>query len=422
MQVDLLIHSATQLVTCASAGGPKRGRALADVGLIADGAVAVVDGKIVDAGPSGDLCARYTAERAIDASGKVVCPGFIDAHTHVVYGGDRIDEFEMRIRGATYLQIMEAGGGIASTMRATRGATVEQLVNAARPRLDAMLSLGTTTVEAKTGYGLDVPSEIRMLEAIAALDREHAVDLVPTFLGAHAVPPEFRDDPDGYVDLVVQEMVPQVAHWYQESHYCARSASLFCDVFCEPGAFDLDQAERVLRAGQAHGMTCKLHADEFESIGGVGLAVDCGAVSVDHLDVTPPGEIERLANSDTVGVILPAVGLNLGSTQFAPARAMVDAGVALALATDLNPGSAPCLSMPLTMALACRYGRLLPAEALNAGTINAAHALGLGDRVGSIEVGKQADLLVVDRPDYRHIVYWLGGNPVERVVKRGQIV
>jgi imidazolonepropionase len=422
MQVDLLIHSAAQLLTCASAGGPKRGQALADVGLIADGAVAMVDGQIVDAGPSGDLCARYTAERAIDASGKVVCPGFIDAHTHVVYGGKRIDEFEMRIRGATYMQIMEAGGGIASTMRATRGATVEQLVAAACPRLDAMLSLGTTTVEAKTGYGLDVASEIRMLEAIAALDREHAIDLVPTFLGAHAVPPEFKGDPDGYVDLVVQEMVPRVAHWYGESHYQNRSVPLFCDVFCEPGAFDLDQTERVLRAGQAHRMGCKLHADEFESIGGVGLAVDCGAVSVDHLDATPPDEIDRLAGADTVGVILPAVGLNLGSTQFAPARAMVDAGVALALATDLNPGSAPCLSMPLTMALACRYGRLLPAEALNAGTINAAYAVGLGERVGSIEVGKQADLLVVDVPDYRSIVYWLGGNPVEWVVKRGQVV
>ncbi len=422
MRVDLLIHSAAQLLTCAGAGGPKRGQALADVGLIADGAVAVVEGKIVDAGPSGDLRARYTAERTIDASGKTVCPGFVDAHTHVVYAGDRIDEFEMRIRGATYLQIMEAGGGIASTMRATRGATVGQLVAAARPRLDAMLSLGTTTVEAKTGYGLDAASEIRMLEAIAALDGEHAVDLLPTFLGAHAVPPEFRDDPDAYVDLVVQEMVPRVVDWYRESHYCARSISLFCDVFCEPGAFDLEQTERVLRAGQAHGMACKLHADEFESIGGVGLAVDCGAISVDHLDVTPPGEIERLASSDTVGVILPAVGLNLGSAQFAPARAMVDAGVALALATDLNPGSAPCLSMPLTMALACRYGGLLPAEALNAGTINAAHAVGLGDRVGSIEAGKQADLLVVDAPDYRHLVYWLGGNPVEQVIKRGQVV
>ena len=422
MPVDLLIHNAAQLVTCASAGGPKRGQSLADVGLIVDGAVAVAEGKIVDAGPSSDLCARYNAHQTIDASGKVVCPGFVDAHTHVVYAGDRVDEFEMRVRGATYLQIMEAGGGIVSTMRSTRAATVDQLVTAARPRLDSMLSLGTTTVEAKTGYGLDVASEVRMLEAITTLDREHAVDLVPTFLGAHAVPPEFRDDPDAYVDRVVQEMVPRVAHWYGESHYDDRSRPFFCDVFCEPGAFDLGQTERVLRAGQAHGMACKLHADEFESIGGVSLAVGCAAVSVDHLDVTPPDEIERLADSDTVGVILPAVGLNLGSTQFAPARAMVDAGVALALATDLNPGSAPCLSMPLTMGLACRYGGLLPAEALNAGTLNAAYAVGLGDRVGSIEVGKQADLLVLDVPDYRHIVYWLGGNPVEQVIKRGQVV
>jgi len=420
VKVDLFIYNAAQLVTCASAGGPKRGPALADVGLIPHGAVAISDGEILDVGASKDLCAVWTSEQAIDASGKVVCPGFVDAHTHVVYAGDRVDEFEMRIRGATYIEIMESGGGILSTMRATRAATVEQLVLESRRRLDKMLSLGTTTVEVKTGYGLDTASEIKLLDAIAALDQQHAIELVPTLLGAHAVPPEYSGHAEEYVQLVVHEMIPAVAHWWRASFFAGRA--LHCDVFCEAGVFDRDQTRRVLEAGLVHGLSPKLHADEFESLGGVSLAVALGAVSVDHLDVTPPDEIARLAASDTIGVLLPAVGFSLGSAHGAAARAMVEAGVALGLATDVNPGSAPCLSMPLTMAVACRYGRLLPAEALNAGTINAAYAAGLGNRLGSIQAGKQADLCIVDARDYRDLVYWLGDNPVETVIKRGQVV
>jgi imidazolonepropionase len=422
MEADLLIYNAAQLVTCASTAGPKRGAALADVGLIPGGAVAISDGEIVDVGMTDDLCATWTGERTIDASGKVVCPGFVDAHTHVVYAGDRVDEFEMRTRGATYLQIMESGGGIVSTMRATRAATVEQLVLESRRRLDEMLSLGTTTVEVKTGYGLDTTSEIKMLDAIATLDQESPVDLVPTFLGAHAVPPEYKGHPDEYVQLVAKEMIPAAARWLRTVPLARRPTVLFCDVFCEAGVFDCDQTRCVLEAGLAHNLPPKLHADEFESLGGVSLAVELGAVSVDHLDVTPSDEIAKLAASGTIGVLLPAVSLNLGSEHAAPARAMVDAGVAVALATDLNPGSAPCPSMPLTMALACRYGRLLPAEALNASTINAAYAVGLGDRIGSIQSGKQADLFILDAPDYRHLAYWLGGNLVEQVIKRGRVV
>jgi imidazolonepropionase len=283
-----------------------------------------------------------------------------------------------------------------------------------------MLSLGTTTVEVKTGYGLDTDSELKMLDAIAGLDRQHPIELVPTFLGAHAVPPEYTGRTDAYVQLVVEEMIPAVARWWRSSSFAGRP--LYCDVFCEAGVFDRDQTRRVLEAGLVHGLPLKLHADEFESLGGVSLAVALGAISVDHLDVTQPDEIARLAASNTIGVLLPAVGLNLGSAHAAPARAMADAGVALALATDLNPGSAPCLSMPLTMAIACRYGRLLPAEALNAGTINAAYAVGLGERVGSIQAGKQADLCILDAHDYRDLIYWLGGNPVETVIKAGRVV
>ena len=381
----------------------------------------MADGVIVAVGPSPDVRTAYSARESLDASGKVVCPGFVDPHTHIVYAGDRAAEFEMRIRGATYMEIMQAGGGILSTTRATRAASVEELVASARPRLDAMLALGTTTVEVKTGYGLEAGSELKMLQATARLDEVHPADLVPTFLGAHAVPPAYRGRSDDYVSAVVDEMLPQVVGWYHQSALAARRVPLFCDVFCEANVFSREQAQRVLEAGLAHGLPAKIHADEFESLGGVSLAVELGAVSADHLDVTPPAEISALAGSSTLGVALPAVNFNLGSAHFAPARAMVNAGVALALATDFNPGSAPCPSMPLVMAIACRYQRLLPAEALNASTINAAYALGLGDRLGSLEEGKQADLLIVNAPDYRHLAYQFGANLVERVIKRGRL-
>jgi imidazolonepropionase len=421
MKVDLLIHQAAQLVTCASSNGPKRGKAMTDVGLIPDGAVAVADGEVVAVGPTHELGAQYTAREVIDASGKVVCPGFVDPHTHLVYAGDRVAEFETRIQGATYMEIMGAGGGIASTTKETRAATIDELVVASRPRLDTMLALGTATAEVKTGYGLDTQSEVNMLKAAAALDATHPADLVPTFLGAHAVPSEYGGCADEYVDMVVDEMLPQVTEWYRSSQFSVRQVPLFCDVFCEANVFDRKQSRRVLEAGLSHGVPAKIHADEFETLGGVALAVELGAVSADHLDVTPSAEIKVLARSSTLGVVLPAVNFNLGSSHYADARAMIDASVALALATDINPGSAPCPSMPLVMAIACRYQRILPSEALNASTINAAFAVGLGDRIGSIEVGKQADLLVVNAPDYRHLAYQFGANLVERVVKRGQL-
>lgn len=421
-QVDLVVHSALQLVTCVSPNGPKRGMAMADVGIIPDGAVAIANGRIVDVGQTGVLLGRYTAQEWISAEGKVVCPGFVDPHTHVVYAGDRVAEFEMRTQGATYMEIMQAGGGIVRTMHATRAATVEQLVSESFSRLDGMLDLGTTTVEVKTGYGLDLANELKILNAIETLDRQHAIDLIPTFMGAHAVPPEYSGAADDYVSAVVDDMLPQAAAWYRQSSFSARGVPFFCDVFCEEGVFDRKQARQVLEAGKALGVRPKLHADEFSSLGGVSLAVELGAVSVDHLDVTPANEMMVLAASDTVGVIMPAVNLNLGSTHFADARAMVDAGTAVALATDLNPGSAPCPSMQLVMAIACRYGHLLPAEALNAGTINAAYAVGLGEHLGSIEAGKQADLLIVSAPDYRHLAFQFGGNLVASVIKNGKVV
>jgi imidazolonepropionase len=390
--------------------------------MILDGAVAVRDGVILAVGPSDQLRSQYNADTTIDTSGKVVCPGFVDPHTHVVYTGDRIDEFEMRIKGATYMEIMAAGGGIVSTMKAVRAASLDQIVAETRARLDVMLRQGTSTAEVKTGYGLDTANELKLLEAIAVLDADHPIDLIPTFMGAHALPPEYRGRSDEYVSLVVDEMLPQAIHWYQNSAFSKTNTPFFVDVFCENNAFDVEQSRRVLEAGQSAGMSVKAHVDEFTSLGGVRMAVELGAVSIDHLDVTTPDEIDLLAASETVGVVIPAVNFNLGSTHFADARALLDAGAALSLTTDINPGSAPCPSMPMVMAIACRYQNLLPSEALNASTINAACAVNKGHRIGSIEVGKQADILILDTSDYRHLAYQFGGNLVESVFKRGEKV
>ena len=422
MKVDLLVHSARQVATCASPDGAKRGAAMQDAGLIEDGAVAIADGLIVAVGETAELRERYQARESIDASGKAICPGFVDPHTHTVYGGDRAHEFELRIKGASYIEIMAAGGGIVSTMRHTRAAPVAELVSAAAKRLDEMLALGSTTVEIKTGYGLDTAAELKMLAAIAELDQNHPCDIVPTFLGAHTVPPEYKNDAHGYVQLVVEEMLPAAVAWYASSRFRAEGVPFFIDVFCEEHAFDLAQARQVLQAGVGAGLRAKIHADQFNALGGVSLAVELGAVSADHLDVTTVEEIGVLAASSTVAVPLPAANFNLAQGNYAAARQMVDTGAALALATDINPGSAPCPSMPLVMAIACRYQKLLPTEALNAATINAAHAIGLGHKLGSLEVGKQADLLILKEGDFRHIAYFFGHNPVAAVIKRGQVI
>ena len=320
------------------------------------------------------------------------------------------------------MEIMAAGGGIVSSARAVRAASVEQLVAETRPRLDAMLQLGTTTLEVKTGYGLDEAGEMKLLAAIEALAGSHACTLVPTFLGAHAIPGEYKDRPEQYVTLVIEKMLPQAAAWYAGSLFKTRGIPFFCDVFCEQNAFNLEQSRRILEAGIAHGLVAKIHAGEFTSLGGVRLAVELNAASVDHLDVTTPVERASLADSSTVAVVLPAVNFNLGSAHFADARSLLDAGCALALSTDINPGSAPCPSMPLVMAIAARYQHLLPAEALNASTINAAHAIGMGRRGGSLGPGQLAHPLIFNTRDFLPLCYQFGDNLVETVVKAGLIL
>ena len=416
--IDLLVHSARQVcVVPAPQGGPQRGVMLGELGMVADGAVAVRDGRIVAVGPEADLRAAYAPARMLDAGGGVVVPGFVDPHTHLAWVGDRAAEFEMRVTGATYMQIMAAGGGINSTVRRVREAGVDQVIAETRSRLNRMLRLGTTTVDFKTGYGLDVENELKMLDAIYRLDAEHPVDLVATFLGAHAVPPEYTGRTDAYVDRVVEEMVPTIAAFAQE-----RGQPMpFIDVFCEQGVFDVAQTRRVLEAGQAHGLPLKVHADEFATLGGARLAVELGAVSADHLVRTPEEDIRLLGQSDTVAVGLPGTPFGLGHHEYTPARAILEAGGVLAVATDCNPGTCWCESMQFVIALACRYMHLTPAQALAAATLNAAFAIGRGDRVGSLEPGKQADLLVLDAPDVRHLGYRFGGNLFKTVVKAGWV-
>lgn len=434
MHVSRIIHHAHQLLTVAAppGGGPRRGAQMADIGLIENGALALKGEVIVAVGTSAQIMASYTADELIDARSCIVLPGFVDPHTHVVWAGDRASEFEMRIAGASYMQIMQAGGGIVSTVKATRAASVAELVEQTAQRLDRMLAYGTTTAEAKTGYGLNLDDEIKMLDAIRILDEDHALDLVPTFLGAHAVPPEFSGRTEAYVDFLVSEVIPAVADLHYQvvlnradggpDYTTYAPAARFCDVFCEHGVFDLAQSERILTAAAAAGLALKLHVDEFAPLGGTPLAVRLGATSVDHLVSTPPEHLALLAASNTIGVALPGTPFGLGQHEFTPARRLLELGGALALASDLNPGTCWCESMQFIIALACRYLRLTPAEAICAATLNAAHAIGLGDVVGSLEAGKQADILLLDAPDYRHLGYRFGANLVQQVIKRGKVV
>ena len=425
----MLIHSASQLLTLR--GGPQRGGDLGRLGIIEDGAV-LIKGEMIEAvGPSAELRSAYPGEPIYDAAGRVVMPGFVDPHTHLIWAGDRAGEFEMRLQGKNYLEILAAGGGILSTVRATRSASVHDLIAATRPRLETMLAYGTTTAEAKTGYGLDVETELRMLEALIRLDKAGPVDLAITFLGAHAIPPGYKGDPDGYTDLLCESALPAVKKWWRErageenelSSAPGESGGLpFVDVFCETGAFSLAQSRRILERAGDLGFPLKIHADEFDNLGGAALAARLGAVSADHLVATSPEDIAALAKSDTVAVALPCTPFGLAEAHYTPAREILAAGGLLALATDLNPGTAWCESMQFVLALATRYLGLTPAQAIAAATINAAAAINRSNRIGSIEAGKQADLLVLSVPNYRHLGYRFGTNLVQTVIKKGRVV
>jgi imidazolonepropionase len=413
----MLIHSATQLLTLK--GGPQRGCDLGALGIIQNGAVLIRDEKIVAVGSTDELRAAYKDEPTLDASGCVLMPGFVDPHTHLIWAGDRANEFEMKMAGKPYLDILAAGGGIISTVRQTRMASIETLIAQTRPRLFRMFAYGTTTVEAKTGYGLQTATELRLLKALLALEDESRIDIAITFLGAHAIAPEYKDDPQGYTDHICDTMLPTVHDWWQ-TH--APNLSLpFVDVFCEDRAFNLDQSRQILTKARELGFPLKIHADEFDNLGGASLAVELSAVSADHLVKTSDADIKALGESDTVAVSLPCTPFGLAEKDYTPARKLIEANAILALATDCNPGTAWNESMQFVIALACRMMGLTPAQAIAASTINSAHAIRRSDIIGSIEEGKQADLLIVGVPDYRHLGYRFGTNLVRQVVKRGRV-
>ena len=413
MAKKLLLKNAAELVTCRGKA-PKTGAAMSDIGLIHDGALWVEDGVIRRVGTTAEVLAGLDVKDAevIDAKERCVLPGFIDPHTHFLFAGHRAEEFSWRLRGDTYMQIMERGGGIVNTVRDTRAATRDELLSAGRRRLNSMLSFGVTTVEGKSGYGLDTATEVKQLEVMAQLDREHVVDIAPTFMGAHAVPPEYKGRTDEFVQYLLQDVLPEIAR-----HKLAE----FCDVFCEKGVFSVEQSRRLLKAAQDLGIKSKVHADEIVSFGGAELAAEVGAVSAEHLLHASDEGIRRMGQAGVIAVLLPATAFCLREP-YARAREMIDTGTPVALATDFNPGSCFSESIPLVIALAALYMQMTPAEIISALTINAAAAIGRSDRIGSLEVGKQADFLLLSHPSHLYLPYHVGVNCVETVVKRGRIV
>lgn len=411
MHVDMLIRNVGQLVTLAGSRAPRRGAEMRELAIVEGGAVGIEGERIVAVGPERELLDRCDPTRVFDAEGGVLLPGFVDPHTHLLFAGSREAEFEQRLSGRSYTEIAAAGGGIRSSVRAFRAASDESLVSQSLRRLDRMLANGTTTVEVKTGYGLSVEHELRALKLIEACDRRHPVDCIATFLGAHEVPDEYRQDREAYVRLIVEEMLPRVAR---------ETRARFCDVFCEEGVFDREQSRQILAEARARGLALKLHADEFVPIGGAELAGELGAVSADHLIEANEHGLLALKAGGVIAVLLPATCFSLGKGRYAAARQMIQMEIPIALATDCNPGSSMTESMPLVLSLACLEMGLLPAEAIVASTVNAAFAAGVGEDRGQIAPGYLADLQLLDVPSYVSLIYHLGGGHVRKLWKRGR--
>jgi imidazolonepropionase len=410
--MEYLISPCSQLLTLAGPAAPRRGKHQSELGLIEDGAVWIADGRIKMAGRRSQVepCAGTQGISRISAEGCVAMPGFVDCHSHPIFMEARINDFEQRIKGRSYQEISRSGGGILSTVQKVRAAAEEDLIQAALPRLRAFLMHGTTTLEAKSGYGLNLGSELKILEAIRRLKDLTPLELVPTFLGAHAIPAEHRAAPHIYLQELINSILPEVAR---------RNLAEYCDGFVEPDIFDLSGAAALFQAAQKHGLKLRLHADQLSHSGAALLGVRMGAASVDHLDHIDEAEIELLARSPTIAALLPGSVYYLGLTRYPPARRLIDAGVPVALATDFNPGSSPVLNMQMILSLACTQMRMTPAEAIVAATINGACALDRGDRCGSLEPGKQADVCIMDVRDYREIAYYFGMNHCRAVFKNG---
>lgn len=417
MSNSLLISGASQIVTMRGRG-PRRGKALSQIGILLNGAILVRDGVIAAVGPAKEIEKLKESRRAekMDVGARVVLPGFVDSHTHLIHAASRAEEYELKIRGVSYEEIAKKGGGILDSVKKLRAATSEELKSRARGFLETFAEYGTTTIEAKSGYGLDVTSELRILSLHKEMDAEQPLEIVSTFLGAHVLPAEFRGKASGsrqYLELLTKQLIPEVAE---------SGLAEYCDVFCERGAFSLSESRRVLEAGQAHGLASRLHAEQLSNTGATELGVKLGAASCDHLEYLKSAGIRAISESGTVATLLPGCDFHLGLKRYAAARALIEAGAVVALATDFNPGTSPTLSMAMILSLACTQLRMTPAEAIAASTINAAHSLGRAGRIGSLEDGKQADLAVFEVADYREIPYYFGVNNCWMTMKRGEIV
>lgn len=410
---DILIKNAAQIVTC-SGFSPKFGKEMNALHIIDNGAVYIEDGIIGAVGTTEDVMAKIKdpACTVIDASGKAVLPGFVDSHTHFVFGGYRAEEFSWRLKGDSYMEIMERGGGIINSVKATREASREELFVSGKKRLDTMLSFGVTTVEGKSGYGLDEETEIKQLEVMEAVDRAHPIDVVKTFMGAHAVPKEYKGKEDGFIDFIIEKVLPRAAE---------KGLAEFCDVFCEKKVFSIEQSRRLLTKAQEMGMKLKLHADEIVPLGGAELAAELGAVSADHLLQASDRGITDMAEKGVIATLLPCTAFSLRE-KYARGRFMIDQGCAVALATDLNPGSCFTQSIPLVFALATLYMGMTTEETITALTLNGAAALDRADVAGSIDVGKKGDLVILEFPSYHYIPYHIGVSTVEKVIKNGVLV
>jgi len=414
---SLLITGASQLVTLRGSG-PRRGNSLSKLELIEDGALLVRDGAIAAVGTRAQVegSAEARAAEKLDLGGRVALPGFVDSHTHLIHAASRAEEYELKIQGASYEEIARKGGGILNSVKKLRAATAEELKKRALAALQQFAGHGTTTMEAKSGYGLDVASELKILKLHKELAAEQPLEIASTFLGAHVVPDEFRKKAGGtkkYIQLLEENLLPEIAE---------RKLAVFCDVFCERGAFTVEESKRVLQAGRQWGLAPRMHAEQLSRSGATRLAILLRAASCDHLEYVNKSDIRALGRSETVATLLPGCDFHLGLQKYAPARALIDAGAIVALATDYNPGTSPTLSMPMILSLACTQLRMTPAEAITAATINAACALRREKQVGSLEVGKQADVAVFEVADYREIPYYFGVNHCWMTIKRGRVI
>ncbi len=412
---SLFFRNAEQMVTLAGPPAPRRGKALSQLAVIPNGALLTQEARILRVGRTHALEAeaRRLRAEAIECRGSVVMPGFVDSHTHLIFAGSRVGDYEERLRGKSYEEIARSGGGIRLSAQRVRQASMDSLVRQAENFLKQFAAHGTTTLEVKTGYGLEVAQELKLLEAIRQLRKISDLELVPTLLAAHVLPPEYAGRPNSYIETVIRELIPTVAR---------RKLAEFIDCFCDRGAFTVADCRRVLAAGKEQGLIPRLHAEQLTRTGASRLAVEFKAASADHLDKLSSADLRALAQSDVVATLLPGVNFHLGLKAYPPARKLIEAGAIVALATDFNPGTSPTLNMQFILSVACSALRMTPAEAISAATLNAAYALRRADRLGSLEPGKQADLIVMDVSDYREIPYYFGVNHCRMTVKAGRFV